>query len=209
MSMKNWFSIFIYFTIGASSLAVLGFGVSKLFTVTTTSAKAQTPSTTQPVNPQNLPPPENISIDDGVPAAPDEELPSNVPGEKKQKINLGILEGIIEEYDYQGEGKRDPFAPFVAHQMQAFGTPVGPVTELERFDLDQLRLIGVIWGVPKPKAMFLDPNNKTYVVHDKARIGRHNGYIAEIREGEVVIIEAFNNEGRFSYQPRILKLQRE
>jgi type IV pilus assembly protein PilP len=145
--------------------------------------------------------PEDTHIDPGLVNGPEVEMP---------KRDLGILEGIIEDYDYKGQDKRDPFAPFmVVKPSQPSGPMVGPVTQLERFDLDQLRVVGIMWNVAKPKALIIDPENKTYVVYSKTRIGRKNGYIAEIREGELVIVESFNNEGRVSYQPRVIKLQRE
>lgn len=149
---------------------------------------------------QDLPGPEDIPI------AP---APHEVSEGEPTKRDLGILEGIIEDYDYKGQEKRDPFAPFYAVKQADQGPRIGPFTPLEGFDLDQLRLIGIIWNVPKPKALVLDPNSRTHVIYGKSRIGRNNGYVAEIREGELVIMESFNNEGRMSYQPRIIKLQRE
>lgn len=156
----------------------------------------------QDVQPPPPPPPEPTS-------AAESELEQ--PGQEPEGAgrDLGILEGIIEDYDYRGQDKRDPFAPFVLVKPVLSGTPIGPVTPLERFDLEQLRLVGIIWNVPKPKALVIDPENKTYVVYNKTRIGRNNGYVAEIREGEVVIVESYNNQGRLSYQPRVVKLQRE
>lgn len=155
--------------------------------------------------PSPPPPPEQV------PAAELEQMggPEHEAESEGTGRDLGILEGIIEDYDYRGQDKRDPFAPFVLVKPVLSGTPIGPVTPLERFDLEQLRLVGIIWNVPKPKALVLDPDNKTYVVYNKTRIGRNNGYVAEIREGEVVIVESYNNQGRLSYQPRVVKLQRE
>jgi type IV pilus assembly protein PilP len=122
-----------------------------------------------------------------------------------------ILQGIFEDYKYDPIGKRDPFLPYNA---PAAVSDCGPFEEcdsnaLERFDLDQLKLVGIIWDVKQPKAMFVDPSNKTHVVGEQEKVGRNNGYIAEIREGELVIIEKFYNLGRFTYQTRVLKLQRE
>lgn len=217
MSIKGWFGIAVYFVVGCSTLAIVGYGVSKLFSVNASTANAQTSaSTNSPAN--TLPGPEDIAVDSGaadasaaMPAAPEEEVANAKASAQKPNRDLGILEGVIEQYEYQGIDKRDPFAPYISAVKPPGGVtpPVGPVTELERFELEQLRLVGIIWGVPKPKALFLDPNQKTYVVFNKTRIGRNSGYVAEIREGEVVVIEAFNNEGRYSYQPRIIKLQRE
>ncbi|HEX4923546.1 MAG TPA: pilus assembly protein PilP [Bdellovibrionales bacterium] len=122
-----------------------------------------------------------------------------------------ILQGIFEDYKYDPVGKRDPFSPYLAPKAAA---ECGPFQDcdtgaLERFALDQLKLVGIIWDVKTPKAMFTDPGGKTHVVNEQDKVGRNNGYIAEIREGEVVVIEKFYNLGRFTYQTQVLKLQRE
>jgi type IV pilus assembly protein PilP len=122
-----------------------------------------------------------------------------------------VLQGIFEDYNYDPIGKRDPFLPYTAPQAVAECGPFQDCSSggLERFDLDQLKLVGIIWDVKTPKAMFLDPGNVTHVVSEQEKVGRNNGYIAEIREGELVVIEKFYNLGRFTYQTRVLKLQRE
>ena len=219
MRLKNWFSIFSYFLVGCGTLILLGLFVSKLSGGSSSSGSspgrrhlkvsasramaedkpkvAAAPSASTPVAPPEPPPVEAPAAAPEVSAAP------------TGKKDLGILEGIIEEFDYNGQEKRDPFAPFSGKPVISTGEPIGPVTKLESFDVDQLKVVGIIWNVPKPKAMVLDPSNNTYVVHSRDRIGRNNGYIAEIREGELVVIESFNNDGRLSYQPRIIKLQKE
>lgn len=140
------------------------------------------------------------------PAPPTEalEAPAEEPGR-----DLGILQGIIEDYDYKGADKRDPFEIFSGLRKTAPGVRMGPVTQLERFDLEQLRLVAIMWSVEKPKALIVDPENNNYVVFKKSRIGRRNGYIADIREGEMVIMETLERDGQTSFQPRVIRLQRE
>lgn len=218
MKWRGWAGIAGYFLFGCLSLVGVAWGVYnwshsplKKIELSFSSAKAQTaetkPSATALAVPVSLPGPEDVAVDAVTETPPAPETEAEAP-HMPPKRNLGILEGIIEDYDYKGQGKRDPFAPYATIKPSSSG-PIGPVTELERYTLDQLRLVGIIWNVPKPRALFTDPNQKTYVVYAKTRVGRNSGYVAEIREGEVVVIEAFSNEGRYSYQPRIVKLQRE
>jgi len=116
-----------------------------------------------------------------------------------------LLQGIIEDYTYISEGKRDPFLPLSG--INDSGTTIGPMFPLQRFDLDQLKLVGIIWDVKNPKAMIMDPNGKSYVVKANERIGRTSGYVARIREGELVIVESFTgNDGKVTYQTRLVKL---
>jgi type IV pilus assembly protein PilP len=117
----------------------------------------------------------------------------------------GLLQGIIEDYNYVSEGKRDPFMPLSG--LENSGATIGPMFPLQRFDLDQLKLVGIIWDVKNPKAMILDPQGKSYVVKVNERIGRNSGYVARIREGELVVVESFTGtDGKVTYQTRLVKL---
>jgi type IV pilus assembly protein PilP len=116
-----------------------------------------------------------------------------------------LLSGIIEDYTYIPGNKRDPFLPYETVNMS--GVMVGPVFPLQKFEIDQLKLIGIIWDVKNPKAMLLDPQGVGYVVKVNERIGRNNGYIARIRESEVVIIEKLkSNDGTIGYVTKLMKL---
>ncbi len=133
---------------------------------------------------------------------------TNADGTKVEEVRT-ILQGIFEDYRYEPTGKRDPFLSFTAPKSSE--KECGPFEDcdtgaLQRFDLDQLKLVGIIWDVKTPKAMFIDPSSKTHIVSEQDKIGRNNGYIAEIREGELVVIEKFYNLGRFTYQTKVLKL---
>jgi type IV pilus assembly protein PilP len=115
-----------------------------------------------------------------------------------------LLVGIIEDYNYSASGKRDPFTPFERASSTA---PMGPIWPLQKYDLEQLKLVGVIWEVKTPKAMILDPSGHGYVVTINERVGRNNGYIARIREGEIVVVEnILGVDGKSSYVTKIMKL---
>jgi type IV pilus assembly protein PilP len=125
--------------------------------------------------------------------------------------SVNLLEGIIEDYSYIPGDKRDPFQPFneAATLSKVVVSPnLEPMLPLERFDLDQLKLVGIIWGGDKSRAMFLDPESRTHIVRLNERLGKNRGYIAAIREGEVVVMEPFGKEGSITYRTLILKLQR-
>lgn len=130
-----------------------------------------------------------------------EKAPAN--GSLETKIP-DLLIGIIEDYNYSASGKRDPFTPFERASSTA---PMGPIWPLQKYDLEQLKLVGVIWEVKVPKAMILDPSGHGYVVTINERVGRNNGYIARIREGEIVVVEnILGVDGKSSYVTKIMKL---
>ncbi len=135
-------------------------------------------------------------------------VPGMDPGAKAAQLEKKIpdlLQGIIEDYSYSPMGKRDPFLPF---EHSSNTSPQGPIWPLQKFELDQLKLVGVIWDVKTPKAMLLDPSGHGYVVTVNERVGRNNGYIARIREGEIVVIEnVTGTEGKTNYITKLMKLQ--
>ena len=120
----------------------------------------------------------------------------------------GILLKSLRTYDYDPKGKRDPFQPYYGDIDFSPGDRIGPMMYLQRFDLDQLKLIGVIWNVTRPRAMIQDPTGSVHTVQTNAKIGRNYGYIAAIREGEIVIVEPFDDGGKMSYTTRIMTIGR-
>ena len=98
------------------------------------------------------------------------------------------------EYRYEPVGKRDPFRPFRDSKVGVglIRTPSRPLDPLEKFDVKTLRVVAIVWSNEKPKALIQDPDKGLHSVVVGQRIGKNEGYIAEIREGEVVIFELFD-----------------
>ena len=115
------------------------------------------------------------------------------------------FEGLLEDFQYDPVGKRDPFAPFSPPKLGTQGM-VGPVFPLQRYSIEQLKLQGIIWDVNSPKALVLDPSNKAHIIAKDDRIGQRNGYVAQIREDEVIIVESIDLNGRTIYQTRVLRM---
>ena len=133
---------------------------------------------------------------------------SSAVSENQNMKPSDLLSGIIEDYTYNPANRRDPFLPYGSTDTD--GNVLGPLFPLQKFDVDQLKLIGIIWDVKDPKAMILDPSGKGYVVKANERVGRHSGYIAKIRENEIVIVEMFKgSNGVSSYVTKFLRLSSE
>lgn len=116
------------------------------------------------------------------------------------------LTGFLDPFDYDPRGRRDPFAQPVADKPMTQGTLHGPLLPLQKFDVSQLRLVGIIWDVRRPKAMIKDPEGKTYIVGPNTKVGSRNGYIAVIREGEMVVVETLEQEGRLLSTTQVVKI---
>jgi type IV pilus assembly protein PilP len=113
-----------------------------------------------------------------------------------------------EEYTYNPIGKRDPFKSFLAEEI-APGSQKA-LTPLQRFDIDQLGLIGIIWGISTPRAMVTTPDQKGYVVQKGTLVGKNWGKVSRITQDEVIVSEEYRDfEGKLIVHEIPLKLPKE
>ncbi len=170
--------------------AWLKFFLASLFTAPLAGAQAPTASPSANPSPSSAP---------------------NIATDPKAVFNLSVeMQSYLEPFIYDMKDRKDPFKPFV----ESIGGPTGegafegPLLPLQRFDMDDLRLIGIIWDVKEPKAMFMDPESKVHILSRDDRIGKNNGYVAAIREGEVVVVETIRAKGESITTSRVLKISR-
>jgi len=113
-----------------------------------------------------------------------------------------------EEYTYNPIGKRDPFKSFLAEEI-APGTQKA-LTPLQRFDIDQMGLIGIIWGISTPRAMVTTPDGKGYVVQKGTLVGKNWGKVSRITQDEVIISEEYRDfEGKLIVHEIPLKMPKD
>jgi type IV pilus assembly protein PilP len=91
---------------------------------------------------------------------------------------------------YSPAGKRDPFEA-LALKVQQKRRPRENLSPLERYELGQLSLVGVVWNVKDPRAMVEDATGLGYVVRVGTPIGPNDGKIKEIKPSEIVIEENY------------------
>jgi Tfp pilus assembly protein PilP len=91
---------------------------------------------------------------------------------------------------YSSAGKRDPFQP-LALRTQVKRRPRENLSPLERYDLGQLKIVGIVWNAKEPRAMVEDSTGLGYVVGIGTPIGPDEGKIREIKPNEVVIEETY------------------
>lgn len=89
---------------------------------------------------------------------------------------------------YSSAGKRDPFQAPMKTQAKRRRENLSP---LERYDIGQLNLVGVVWDVKDPRAMVEDSAGLGYIVRVGTPIGTNEGKIKEIKPAEVVIEESY------------------
>ena len=141
------------------------------------------------------------------------------PAKKAEKAKKAAPAPVVaeekveeEEYmrpEYPNAARRNPFQPDLEVIKPATTAVKGEVRTkepLERFGLGQLALVAIVSEVAVPEAMFIDPDGFGHVVKEGDRIGQNGGYISDIRDNEVEVIEGSEEEDGQTLQ-KIVKLR--
>ena len=132
------------------------------------------------------PPPRPAQKKKATKPAPTEEAAAAVEAKKDED------EDVEPEFVYSPVGKRDPFkSPFKEETVIERGEREQgrPLTKLQRWDLEQLKLQAVITGTSHPMAMVVDPEGVGHVVRRGTLIGKNWGKVTAIRRDCIVITE--------------------
>jgi len=148
--------------LAAVSLFAGGFGCSK------------EPAAPQPVVKRQAPKPEAKA-----PAAPAAEAQAQV--KKAEHVVL-----------YDPLGKRDPFVSFIkVEERRKAGIDTASLPPLQRYDLGELKFVGVIWMKKGARGLVEDAEGKGYSVTVGTRIGRSGGVVSRITGKEILVREEF------------------
>jgi len=116
---------------------------------------------------------------------------------------------------YNPEGKLDPFEPLFKKERVSLA--VGkkkikrrkPLTPLERVNLSQLSLVGIIQAPSGNRALVQESSGKGYVVKKGTYIGTNSGKIIQILKDRIIIEEESEDiYGKVSIIKKPLKLQK-
>ena len=112
---------------------------------------------------------------------------------------------------YNPAGKIDPFEPLFREKAvmakKKKKIKRKPQTPLERIDLSQLKLVGIILAASGNRALVEESSGKGYVVKTGTYIGINGGKIIEIDKELVTVEEQFEDVfGKIQTQKRKLKL---
>lgn len=89
---------------------------------------------------------------------------------------------------YSGAGKRDPFRPLAVKGRAPSRVREG-ASPLERKDVGQFKLVGIIWDIKEPRAMVEDTDGLGYTIKVGTPIGDKDGKVKAIKQTEVVVQE--------------------
>lgn len=120
-------------------------------------------------------------------------------------------------YFYDPSGKADPFRPLFASQaerlmpaQQKIKKQRLPLTPLQRIDLGQFKLVGIVLSREGNKALVEEPSGKGYIISKGTYIGQNFGRVRRILKDKVVVEEEVEDflSGEMKLQATELKLQK-
>ena len=59
---------------------------------------------------------------------------------------------------------------------------------MQRYDIQQFRLVGVIVGKGAPRALVVAPDGKSYILSKGVKIGKNSGVVIDIT-GDAILVE--------------------
>ncbi|MBI2377001.1 MAG: pilus assembly protein PilP [Deltaproteobacteria bacterium] len=122
-----------------------------------------------------------------------EDPPAETPAfEATEGESIETLEDVSDQaYSYTPIGKRDPFRS-IFEEVRSAGNPT-TVTELQRFELDQLKLTAVITGGITPRALVEDPSGLGHTIARGTLIGRNFGRVEAVYASCVTVREDYRD----------------
>lgn len=122
-------------------------------------------------------------------------------------------------FEYDPIGKRDPFKPFIkvvkpVDVTSPKTTKVVNKQKIEvivtdpllKYPLDSYRVLGILTNTSNPRAL-IEVDGKTYILYRNMKLGRSNGVIREIREGELVVSEQVEIDGKLRQETKLLQIK--
>jgi len=95
-------------------------------------------------------------------------------------------EGIVVKQSTFMLPKRNPFKTYISPKSKDVFVPKTP---LQRYELTQLKLVAIIWGIESPVGMVEAPDGKGYTIKRGDLVGNASGTVSDITEDSVVIEE--------------------
>ena len=112
-----------------------------------------------------------------------------------------------EKYSYNPNNKRDPFQSFLLSSGSSSLVDNIPRTPLQKYEVNQYMLTGIIWGIDRPRALVEDPQGDGHVVEIGTYVGTKWGKVETIEEGIVTITEELQTvDGQLVVKKQELRL---
>jgi type IV pilus assembly protein PilP len=166
-------------------------------------AKKSAPATVKPAKTAKAKPPVKPKSDFSVTRAPTPRTSGGksasqqppTPSEEKATVAKSSSQ---ERPIYNPKGKIDPFEPLfkekpvVAVAKKKHKKRV-PRTPLEKIDLSQLKLVGIILASSGNRALVEESNGKGYVIKNGTYVGTNGGKVVKIEKDKVIVAEEYED----------------
>jgi Tfp pilus assembly protein PilP len=114
-----------------------------------------------------------------------------------------------EVYVYEQKGRRDPFVSLVQVAKEKPKRLRG-TKPIENFDVDEIKLIAILWDSKQYYALITLPDGKSYTIRKGTTLGLYGGKVEEITPDSVLIRELVKDyRGQLTTKDTILKLRKE
>ncbi len=144
---------------------------------------------------------------------------SDVPEKPEKAVAVLAVEDLMASQVpgrfYSRKGRTSPFEPFLFSQ-ESDATPTeqeqlqirAPQTPLEKMDLSQVRLTGILRAAGKTRALVEEASGKGYVINEGTFIGNKGGHVSKILPDRVIVEEKYLDiYGKIAVREKELKLQ--
>ncbi len=111
---------------------------------------------------------------------------------ERKPLDITDLTKSRMSYRYSPVGKRDPFRSY-------FGDPASMVqerkivSELQNFDVSELRVTAIVWGITEPRVVIVSPDGKSHIVRTGGFVGKNWGKISRILPDKIEIVETYKD----------------
>lgn len=107
-------------------------------------------------------------------------------------------------------GERDPFRPFTLDLQPKKVADEEFLTPLQRYDLQQLTVVGVLLDLEPPRAMLQDDAGMGYIVTPGTLIGRQHGIVTDVQPRRIIVEETYVDfYGREQVRKAVLEMPAE
>jgi Tfp pilus assembly protein PilP len=114
-----------------------------------------------------------------------------------------------EVYVYEQKGRRDPFMSLLQISKEKPKRAAGK-RPVENFDVDEIKLVAILWDTKQYYALIMLPDNKSYTIRKGMTLGLYGGKVEDITKDKVLIREQVKDyRGQLKTKDTILKLRKE
>jgi Tfp pilus assembly protein PilP len=136
--------------------------------------------------------------------APEVAVPTPAPGDQSAPPIVPQLDAAA-EYTYRGEGRRDPFVSLIRGvEVEQVAAPEeagpfvavvegGTYSPLARFDLEELKLVGIVDIGGAFHGLVEVADGKSYFLRNGTQVGRNGGVVSRVLDDRIVITETYRN----------------